>query len=201
MKIKSLIATVISALLFTTNIHAAMITINPIADGSVGVCAGCNTVFDDSYVLISDYIQGTVKFSTSQVKGGISQALLSLNPYGLPLWGPTVDVFGYETSIAPLDVTDANAGSFLGTLPLPDSLRYGEDVYFDVTSFVAGVKSPYVGFNLRSPGLDIFSSLEYNYGHPSQLLITPVPEPSSLLLVGAGLLPAVRARRKVNKKA
>ena len=189
----------LAALLLSPSSHALPIAINPTADGSLYTCAGCNTVSDGAYVLTSGYIQGAVKFSTSQIAGSVSNALLSLNPYGLPLWGPTVDVYGYETTVGELDVTDANAGSFLGTLILPANLGYGQDAYFDVTSFVASTNSPYVAFNLRSEGTNVFSSLEYNYGHPSQLLVTAVPEPSSIALitVGAGLL-ALRTRRRTN---
>jgi PEP-CTERM motif len=192
--------TAIATLLFATSLHAATIAINPTADGSLYTCAGCNTVSDGAYVLTSGYIQGAVKFSTSQITSGFTGALLSLNPYGLPLWGPTVDVYGYGTAIGALNVTDANAGSFLGTLTLPANLGYGQDAYFDVTSFVSSINSPFVAFNLRSSGTNVFSSLEYNYGHPSQLLITPVPEPSSIVLISAGLLAVLRTRRRTNDR-
>lgn len=117
-----------------------------------------------------------------------------MNPYGLPLWGSTVDVYGYGTTVGSLIAADANAGALLGTLILPANLRYGQDAYFDVTSFVASTHSPYVAFNLRSTGMDVFSSLEFDYGHPSQLLVTTVPEPSSVALIAVGLL-ALRTRR------
>ena len=115
--------------------------------------------------------------------------MLTLNPYGLPLFGPNVDVYGYGTSIGQLDDTDANAGTFLGTLVLPPNLGYGEDAFFDVTAFVANTHAPFLAFNLRSVGTDVFSSLEFNYGHPSQLLITTaVPEPAPIALLLIGLL-------------
>jgi hypothetical protein len=189
-------ATAIATMLFATSLHAAPIAINPTVDGSLYTCIGCNTVSDGAYVLTDGYIQGAVKFSTSQITGSFTEALLSLNPYALPLWGPTVDVYGYGTAIGALDVTDANAGSFLGTLTLPANLGYGQDAYFDVTSFVSSIKSPFVAFNLRSSGTNVFSSLEYNYGHPSQLLITPVPEPSSIFLISIGLLAILRLRTR-----
>lgn len=191
------ILTAASTLLFSTFSHALPITINPTADGSLYTCTGCNTVSDGAYVLTSGYIQGAVKFSTASIAGNVSKALLTLNPYGLPLWGSTVDVYGYGTTIGALDVTDANAGTLLGTLTLPADLGYGQDAYFDVTSFVATANSPYVAFNLRSTGADVFSSLEYNYGHPSQLLVTTVPEPSSIALIAVGLL-ALGTRRSTN---
>ncbi len=192
--------TAIATVLFATSLHAAPIVINPTADGSLYTCIGCNTVSDGAYVLTSSYIQGAVKFSTSQIMGSFTEALLSLNPYALPLWGSTVDVYGYGTAIGALDVTDANAGSFLGTLSLPANLGYGQDAYFDVTSFVSSINSPFVAFNLRSSGTNVFSSLEYNCGHPSQLLITPVPEPSSIFLISIGMLAILYTRRRTNDR-
>jgi hypothetical protein len=166
-------------------------TIDPVSDGSLYACDGCNVVSDGAYVMTSGYIQGAIKFSSTLITEPAAQALLTLNPYGLPLWGPEVSIYGYGTSIAPLDISDANAGIFLGTLLIPDDLGYGEDVYFDVTSFVNTTSASYLAFNLRSTGTNVFSSLEYNYGHPSQLQITaaaPVPEPTSLTLLLGGLI-------------
>jgi len=180
------------ALLLSGTSYATLITIDPTADGSLYTCAGCNTVSDGAYVLTSGYIQGDVKFSTASITGSVAKAVLTLNPYGLPLFSPIVDVYGYGTTIGALDVTDANAGTFLGAFTLPANLGYGQDAFFDVTSFVAGAHSPYVAFNLRSTDTDVFSSLEFNYGHPSQLLVT-IPEPSSFALIAAGLL-AMRSR-------
>jgi len=168
--------------------HAAPVIVDPTSDGSLYTCSGCNVVADDAYVLIDGYIQGAVKFSSAALAGTITQAILTLNPYALPLFGTEVDVYGYGTGIGQLDDTDANAGTFLGTLVLPANLGYGEDAFFDVTSFVANTHAPFLAFNLRSVGTDVFSSLEYNYGHPSQLLITTaVPEPASIALLFIGL--------------
>jgi PEP-CTERM motif len=179
--------------------HASLITINPTSDGSLYTCAGCTVVSDGAYVLTSGYIQGAVKFSSAAIAATITQVFLTLNPYGLPLFGPTVDVYGYGTAIGQLDVTDANAGTFLGTLVLPANLGYGQDALFDVTAFVENTHAPFLAFNLRSAGTDVFSSLEYNYGHPSQLLIaTAAPEPASIGLVLIGLVLALGgiARRR-----
>jgi len=166
--------------------------VTPTSDGSLYTCAGCNTVVDGAYVLASGYIQGDVKFSMATLHQPQSQVLLTLNPYGEPLWGKQVDIYGYGTSVAALDASDANAGTFLGTLVLPDHLGYGQDAFFDVTAFVNHVAAPYVAFNLRTTDTDVFSSLEYNYGHPSELLATAaaVPEPGGASLMLAGLFAA-----------
>ena len=180
---------------------ASLITVNPTSDGSLYTCPGCTVVQNDAYVLTSGYIQGAVKFSSADITAAATSVLLTLNPYGLPLGGPTVDIYGYGTSIATLDISDANAGAFLGTLTLPSNLGYGEDAYFDVTAFAKSISAPYLAFNLRSTGTDVFSSLEYNYGHPSQLLIQSVPEPRSMVLLLAGLVAAATMKLKSRRPA
>ena len=95
------------------------LTIDPTSDGSLYTCAGCNVVSEGAYVLVSGYIQGAVKFSSDSIVGTVTRAFLTLNPYGLPLFGPVVEVYGYGTAIGQLDETDANAGTFLGLLLLP----------------------------------------------------------------------------------
>jgi hypothetical protein len=127
-----------------STISAANIIINPTSDGSLYTCATCNVVSDGAYVFTFDYIQGEVKFSSAAITGTITQAFFTLNPYGLPLFGPNVDVYGYGTSIGQLDVTDANAGTFLGTLVLPANLGFGQDAFFDVTAFVANTQAPFL---------------------------------------------------------
>ena len=187
MKYKFLIS-VVCAFSFVTSSYAGLISINPTSDGSLYVCDGCNTVSDGAYVLTSGYIQGAIKFSSAAITGTVTNAMLTLNPYGLPLGGSTVDIYGYGTTIGLLENADASAGAFLGTLTLPSDLGYGQDAFFDVTSFVANNTSPFIAFNLRSINTNVFSSLEYNYGHPSQLLVTSVPEPSSIALMVTGLI-------------
>lgn len=152
---------------------------------------------------MSGYIRGLVKFSTASIAGPVGQALLTLNPYGLPLFGPNVDVYGYGTDIGALDASDADAGTLLGTLVLPPDLGFGEDAFFDVTSFVAATKAPYLAFNLRTVdgGTDVFSSLEYNNGHPSQLLVTTrVPEPNETAPLAFALLAVIGVQLWLSKK-
>lgn len=199
MKLKTLFATLSLACLGSVAAEASVITtINPTSDGSLYTCGGCNVVSDGAYVLTSGYIQGAVKFATLPASGIVTSAVLSLNPYGLPLWGPNVDVYGYGTSIGALHTSDANAGTFLGTLVLPANLGYGQDAFFDVTNFVRSISAPYIAFNLRSVGTNVFSSLEYNYGHPAQLTVTTIPEPMTIALLGFGLI-AFAFRRRVSK--
>lgn len=176
------------ALTSPTASRGGTLVIDPTSDGSLYVCGGCNIVSDDSYVLVGGYIQGDVKFASGSIPGAITQALLSLNPYGLPLFGNEVAIYGYGTALGALDDSDADAGVLLGTLILPATLGYGEDAYFDVTSFVAGTSAPFLAFNLRTSDTDVFSSLEFNYGHPAQLVVTTIAEPAPMALILAGLL-------------
>jgi len=177
--------------------HGGTLVIDPTSDGSLYVCAGCNIVSEGDYVLVSGYIQGDVKFASGSIPGTITQALLSLNPYGLPLYGSEVAIYGYGTAIGALDDSDADAGVLLGTLVLPAALGYGEDAYFDVTKFVTDTSAPFLAFNLRTTDTDVFSSLEYNYGHPSQLIVTTaLAEPAPVALILAGLVALVGIPRR-----
>lgn len=175
---------------------ANALLIDPSDDGSI---YSNGNVSNSSYLMASGSTQAVVEFSLSGVSSSVSSAQLSLNPYGLPLWDKTVDIFGYSSNDGILTSSDYNAGTLLGTLTLSDDLVYGEDSFFDVTSFINSVSSSYVGFNLRTTGTDIFSSLEYNYGHSAQLSIenVAVPEPSilAIMLLGLGGIFASRSKK------
>lgn len=201
----TIISSAVIALLFFATLesaHANTILIQPSDDAALYTCAGCNTLSNGLYLLVSGYIQGAVKFPTNSISGTVTQALLSVNPYALPLFGLNVDVYGFTSNNALISASDANAGSFLGTMILPSNLGGGEDAFFDVTNFVSIANAPYIGFNLRNQpvDMDVFSSIENNYGHPSQLLVTSVPvsEPSAgiLLLAGLGVLTCMRSKNK-----
>ncbi len=202
MKTRSLSITLLAAaaLQFCAPSFASTV-VTPTSDASLYICDGCNpNPVDGGDVLVAGYIQGDIRFSMATLQGPQSQVLLTLNPYALPLWGQDVAVYGYGASTSELHLSDADAGTYLGTLVLPDNLGFGQDASFDVTSFVDSVRSPYVGFDLRSNGTDSFSSLEYNYGHPAELIATAatsaVPEPTSAALSMAGLLVLATAARR-----
>lgn len=160
----------------------------PVTDGAI---YSSDVAVTDQYVLVSTYIQGALEFAALDA-APYQSFHLALNPYGLPLWDLTVDIYGYGNADGAITGADYNAGTFLGTMTLSPGLGYGQDAFFDVTSFVRGVPGAYFGFNLRTDaGTDVFSSLDYNYGKPSRLVGTPVPEPPAgalLLMTGTATL-------------
>jgi hypothetical protein len=160
------------------------LTINPSDDGRASMNGG-GFVNTTDYVICAPDNRGLIEFSLNSIDGQIGTATLTVNPYGLPLWGNPVQVYGYSSIDGKLTLSDYDAGIFLGSWTLPN-LNIGQNAFFDVTSFLKTVTTPYVGFNLRSDGTDVFASLEYNHGHPSQLLVTTIPEPGTLLLLGIG---------------
>lgn len=179
------------ALLFCSNsLYAMVLTLDPNSDGSIYTCPTCNNkVSNSSSVVVSSYIQGVLKFSTDLINSPVESALLSLNPYSLPLHDKTMDVYGYGTNIGVLTSSDGNAGTYLGTWVIPENLLFHQETFFDVTDFINSLGTSFAAFNLRTDsGPNSFSSLEYNYGKPAQLYITTtVNEPSTLLLISLGI--------------
>jgi hypothetical protein len=134
-------------------------------------------VITDDYVFAGDeYLgRGVLEFPFKDFRHRVETAVLAVNPYGLPLHAPVVNVYGYSSKNGVVDLGDYDAGVLIAQWVLPPDLDYGEEAFLDVTEFVKTVKTKYVGFVLRSPspGLyDLFSSLEYNLGTPSRLIVT-----------------------------
>lgn len=176
---------------------ASALVINPSDDGSIYQNGGVST---SGYLMACEPIRAIVEFPTNQISWPITAAYLSVNPYGLPLWDKTVEVYGYESNDGQLTSPDYDAGKFLGIIYLPEDLGYREDAFFEVTYFMQGVSAPFVGFNLRTDygEADVFSSLEHNSGHGAQLLVSPIPEPTTVTLLLAGL-PLLGLIAKLNR--
>ncbi len=168
--------------IFVNFTYAGNWVINPHDDGYIYPWGVVNTNLD---LMSGGACQGVVEFPIGSINGTIQKATLSINPYALPLSSPTVHIYGYSSTDGILTMSDYDAGAFLGDLSV-SNLSFGQDAYFDVTSFLKTVTTPYVGFNLRTDNTDVFSSLEENYGHPSQLSVSTIPEPATLLLFTLG---------------
>jgi len=172
----------------------------PVADG---------TVFDGGGVNTGDYLvtapppseeQGDLQFASFN-SALYSSVLLELNSYGVPpLFGNPVLVYGYDNASGTLSQSDFNAGTYLGAWTFPANLLPGQEEFFDVTTFVQSEQGSYFGFDLRSDGVDNFSSTAINYGIPPELIAIEVPEPSvGVLTAIGGLLIGARkwlARRR-----
>ncbi len=177
------------------NSTASAADILPVTDGTI---YSTSTAITNQYIATSFYLRGALEFAALDTSK-FASFQLALNPYALPLGDLTIAVYGYGNADGAITGDDYNAGTLLGTLALPANLGYGQDAFFDATDFVRNVPGEFFGFNLRTDsGGDTFSSLEYNYGKPSRLVVTVVPEPSTyalLLVTGAGALRWARRRR------
>lgn len=128
------------------------------------------------YLDASGNIQGGLEFAVFNASQDTS-ILLELNPYGLPLFGPNVSVYGFDGGTGTLMSSSYNSGTLIGVWTLPAGLNYGQVATFDVTAFVKSTKGPYFGFILSAGG-DVFSSTYINYGTPPELYaIAPIPPP------------------------
>lgn len=169
---------------------AQNVIVYPTDDGSV-YYDGVTT--DSAYVLAAPGdIEGDIHFAAFNASAD-SSIQLEINPYGEPLFGSQVYVYGFDNATAQLNGSDYNAGTLLGTWNVA-GLGYGQETFFDVTSFVKSVTGPYFGFELQSDGTDVFSSSAYNLGNPPELIVT-VPEPSTLGLAVLGLGVALFSRQ------
>lgn len=180
---------------------SAVVILFPTDDGTVYYNG---TTINSAYVLASPGdTEGDIHFASFDASADTS-IQLEINPYGEPLFGSQVYVYGFDNATAQLSGSDYNAGTLLGTWNVA-GLGFGQETYFDVTSFVKSVTGSYFGFELQSDGTDVFSSSAYNLGNPPELVVT-VPEPATgaLVLMGFGgalLIRFGRSDRAVTKAA
>jgi hypothetical protein len=189
--------TILAALLLFVSwmfVYAQQLIVFPTDDGSVYFN---RTTRDNTDVVTSPSvyynIEGDIHFAAFNASADPS-IQLELNPYAEPLDGNYVYVYGFDNTTALLNGSDYNAGTFLGTWDVA-GLGFGQETFFDVTSFVKSVTGPFFGFELQSDGPDVFSSSAENYGIPPELIVT-TPEPSAIALLAVGLSALLLRRHK-----
>jgi len=179
---------------------ATSITLSPSDDGALYTCSGCNTISHFG-LLTAGYIEGDVKFSTAQITGPVSSAILTVTPVAFPVWEKNVHIYGFGSSVGLLDLTDLGAGSHLGIMD-----AWASPIQFDVTNFINGLSAPFAGFRLVTPnniGADLFGSTHTS--SPASLTFTlaspagSVPEPASWALMIVGFTLAGAALRRGRK--
>lgn len=196
-----------------TNLTAGNYTVTAIvtdanfvtATNSINVSVVASQIIQTNYILPTScadiYSSGSVVFGSylsagPNPHGGLefaafnsttySSILLELNPYGLPLFGTNVSVYGFDGATGTLVSSNFNSGTLIGVWALPPGLGYGQIATFDVTAFVKSVKGPYFGFILVSSSSDLFSSTSINYGTPPELFAIGTPPPPQLALTRSG---------------
>lgn len=150
----------------------------PVADDNVYVTG---VVSEPGILVPSPTIHSMIVFSAFSANPN-TQYLLDVNQYDLPIGGDMIEVYGFASQTSEVTGADFNAGTYLGTITLPSNITYGQSVSLDVSSFVSTSPGPYWDFSLRDAVGDGLSSLEENYGTPPEIIATPVPEPSVLVL-------------------
>ena len=143
------------------------------------------SVLANSYLSTAGNIHGGLEFAAFNARPYTS-ILLELNPYGLPLFGTNVSVYGFDGGTGTLVGSNFNSGTLIGVWALPPGLGYGQVATFDVTTFVKSTKGPYFGFILQADGGDTFSSTSINYGTPPELFAIGPPLPPLLAITKAG---------------
>jgi hypothetical protein len=175
---------------FNTATNSILVSVAPLLVTNYIPPVSCADIYSSGSVLTF-----TALTLGSSVRGGLEFAafnasqdttiLLELNPYGLPLFGPNVNVYGFDGGTGTLTSSNYNSGTLIGVWTLPAGLGYGQPTTYDVTAFVQSTKGPYFGFILQAVG-DVFSSTSENYGTPPELYVISPPPPPQLAITRAG---------------
>ena len=196
--VKQLKLTGLFAFLFFSSIQvfASPIEITPAADGTVssfGIVSDERTISVTGTRAIT--VRGIIEFDIGIPLHADNQVLLSMNPWSLPLHGEPLSVYAYQGADGLITVDDYDSGLYIGAWDFPGDITWGQEDFFDVTNFVLSAGQSLIGFNIRGTSLNSFSSTEMNLGTGPKLLISTVPEPSSILLLLSSLIVFVTPRR------
>ena len=133
-------------------------------------------------------------------------ALGDLTIFGFDVDSSALSLFSYGNATLATDFDDAGiGGDYIGGL-YNGMDNAGTDVLLATLSFTAGATAGTDTLSIE--GLfDDFSGLYYECGNEDirgniRIAIDPIPEPSTILLIGAGLLGLLGySRKRLNKKA
>jgi hypothetical protein len=142
-------------------------------------------------------------FPLDDVTSPIGKAMLTLTPVAFPVSPSEIEIYGIASNVSHVSYDMLNQGVLLDTWTLGDLVLNG-DFAHDVTEFLKGVETPFVGFRLKATdGLNSFSTRYTPRNHPSQLIVTLVPEPTVLALVAtaSALLMTRRSSRRQCRSA
>lgn len=169
---------------FNTATNSILVSVSPLVVTNYVLPVDCADIYSSGAVDRGGYLD-----AASNIHGGLEFAafnaskdtsiLLELNPYGLPLFGTNVSVYGFDGGTGTLMSSNFNSGTLIGVWTLPANLNYGQVATFDVTAFVKSTKGPYFGIILVAGG-DVFSSTYINYGTPPELYVISPPLPPLL---------------------
>ncbi len=175
---------------FNTATNSILVSVSPLLVTNYILPVSCADIYSSGSVLtftaltLGSNVRGGLEFAAFNASQDTS-ILLELNAYGLPLFGPNVNVYGFDGGTGTLTASNYNSGTLIGVWTLPAGLGYGQVTTFDVTAFVKSTKGPYFGFILQAVG-DVFSSTSENYGTPPELYIISPPPPPQLTVTRAG---------------
>jgi hypothetical protein len=174
---------------FDTATNSILVDVVPLSVTNYILPVACADIYssgavDGGYLDADSNIHGGLEFAAFNASQDTA-ILLELNPYGLPLFGPTVSVYGFDDGTGTLTSSNYNSGTLIGLWTLPTGLTYGQAATFDVTTFVKSTKGPYFGFILVAGG-DVFSSTTINYGLPPELYVISPPLPPLLGVTRTG---------------
>lgn len=184
------ISAIVTDSAFDTASNSILVNVNTLLVTNTILPVACNDIYssgsvNSGYLGVGPNPHGGLEFAAFNANPYTS-ILLELNPYGLPLFGPVVDVYGFDGGNGTLMSSNFNSGTLIGEWTLPTNLDYGQVAAFDVTAFVKSTKGPYFGFILVASGSDVFSSTTINYGTPPALYAISPPLPPLLSAVQAG---------------
>jgi Bacterial Ig domain len=164
--------------------NSITITVGTVSTTNNILPVACAEIYSSGNVVSGSYlgtganIRGGLEFAASDPI--YSSVLLALNPYGLPMGDFNANIYGFDGGTGTLYGSNWYSGTLIGTIVFPANVTYGQVETLDVTRFVQSAKGPYFGFIIQAPGGDIFSSLNYNYGTPPQLIATLSTQPPTL---------------------